>query len=173
MTIKDNKTILMVGIFITLVIIALSLLISGNKKEEIDYNELSQEELDTIINEEIENMEIKELANMEERDRMEWYVSKFVKSIEDSRYDEAYDVLNEEFKTKYFKTLEDFEEYSKKHFPKMMSLEHTNIERIGNQYVLWVNLYNYLKGKDSSIEMNFVIRESELNKYEISFSVQE
>ena len=164
MTIKDNKTILMVGIFITLVIIALSLLISGNKKEEIDYNELSQEELDTIIN---------ELANMEERDRMEWYVSKFVKSIEDSRYDEAYDVLNEEFKTKYFKTLEDFEEYSKKHFPKMMSLEHTNIERIGNQYVLWVNLYNSLKGKDSSIEMNFVIRESELNKYEISFSVQE
>ncbi len=173
MTVKDNKTILIVGILCTLIIITIALLVSGNKKDEIDYDELSEEELDAIINEEIDDMEIKELASMEERDRMEWYVSKFVKNVEAGAYDDAYDVLNEEFKTRYFKTLDEFEEYSKKNFPKMMSLEHTNIERIGNQYVLWTTLYNSLKGKDSAIEMKFVVRESELNKYELSFSVQE
>ncbi|MCR5185708.1 MAG: hypothetical protein K6D97_01135 [Clostridia bacterium] len=173
MTVKDNKTILMLGILATLFIIAIALIISGNRKEEVNYSELSEEELDAVINEEIEDMEVKELANMEERERMEWYVSKFVKRIENGEYADAYDVLNEEFKTRYFKTLDDFEEYSKKNFPKMMSLEHTNIERIGNQYVLWVNLSNSLRGKASATEMKFVIREHELNKYELSFSVQE
>ena len=105
MTVKDNKTILIAGILCTLIIITIALLVSGNKKSEIDFDELSDEELDAIINEEIDDMEIKELASMEERDRMEWYVSKFIKNVEAGAYDDAYDVLNEEFKTRYFKTI--------------------------------------------------------------------
>ena len=173
MTVKDNKTGIMLGIFVVLFVIAIALIISGNMKEKVDYDELSEEELEAVINEEIENMEVNELAGMEERDRMEKYVSTFVKHVENEEYDEAYDVLNEGFKTKYFNTLDKFEIYARDTFPRMLSLEHKNIERIGDTYVLWVTLYDSLKGKDSGIDMNFVVKESELNKYELSFSVQE
>ena len=56
-------------------------------------------------------------------------------------------------------------------FPKMISLEHTNIERNGDVYVLWVTLNDPLASKDSGVEMNFVIQENALNDFVISFTV--
>ena len=173
MTVKDNKTGIILGIFVILVIITITLIISGNRKDKGNYDDLSEEEFDAAIDAEIEDMEVKELIGLNERERMERYVSSFIKDIDNGELDEAYETLNEDFKTKYFKTLSDFEEYANKYFPSMLSIEHKNIERIGDTYVLWVTLYDSLKGKDSGIDMNFVIKESALNKFELSFSVQE
>ncbi len=53
----------------------------------------------------------------------------------------------------------------------MISLEHTNIERNGDVYVLWVTLNDPLASKDSGVEMNFVIQENALNDFVISFTV--
>ncbi len=173
MTIRDNKTMIMLGIFVTLIIIAIALVISGSRKPERYTDNMTEEEIAAAVNEEIEEMEVNELSSLGERDRMEKYVSNFVKDVENGNYESAYSMLNEEFKTKYFGTLDEFEQYAKAHFPKMMALDHTNFERIGDTYVMWVTLYNSLKGKDSGVEMKFVVKESALNKYELSFSVQE
>ncbi len=173
MTVRDNKTMIMLCIFVILVVVAIALIISGSRKPERYNDNMTEEEITAAVNEEIEEMEVNELSSLGERDRMEKYVSKFVKDIESGDYESAYAMLNEDFKTNYFKTLDSFEQYSKAHFPKMMSLDHTNFERIGDTYVLWVTLYNSLKGKETGVEMKFVVKESALNKYELSFSVQE
>ena len=54
----------------------------------------------------------------------------------------------------------------------MFSVEHTNIERNGDTYILWVNIADSLNGKNTKTEYNFVIRENELNDFELSFSVK-
>ena len=53
-----------------------------------------------------------------------------------------------------------------------MSLEHTNLERNGEIYVAWVTVYDLMKSKSEGIELNFVIKENELNDFELSFSAE-
>ena len=166
---QDNKFIIL-GL-IVVVLLGLYAISTIPEKEVIDYDELSEDELKAVVEENIDEIEKNELVGMGERDRMEFYVSKFVSAVENKSYEEAYEMLYDEFKTNYFPTLASFEEYAKTKFPSMMSLEHTNFERNGDVYVLWVTLTNPLGSKDSGREMNFIVKENALNDFVMSFSV--
>lgn len=166
---QDNKFI----IFGLIIVVLLGIVAIGTipEKEVIDYEKISEDELKTVVGENIDKMEVNELAALGERDRMEFYVSKFVSAIESKSYEEAYAMLYDEFKDRYFPTLASFEEYAKTKLPSMFSLEHTNFERNGDVYVLWVTLTNPLGSKDSGKEMNFIVKENALNDFVMSFSV--
>lgn len=165
---QDNKLILIgLGIILILFMIVLGL---EWKERELDYSELSEDEVNLAIEQEIEDIQTKQLSELEEDDRIEQYASRFMEKIDNEEYEVAYEMLYEDFKTNYFPTLESFEKYAKEKFPKLMSLEHTNIERNGNIYVLWVTVYDLMKSKENGMEINFVIRENELNDFELSFS---
>lgn len=166
---KDNK-IVIVGLIIV-VILGLIAFFTTRDEDSIDYSNMTNEEIAVVVEEEVNNMVKNDLGEMGERDRMEYYVSSFMKAIENEEYQKAYDMLYDEFKQNYFKTLADFENYVKTKFPSMSSMEYTNIERNGTVYVLWVTISNPLSGKDSSREMNFVIQENDLNDFDLSFSV--
>lgn len=166
---KDNK-IVIVGLIIV-VILGLIAFFTTQDEDSIDYSNMTNEEIAVVVEEEVNNMVKNDLGEMGERDRMEYYVSSFMKAIENEEYQKAYDMLYDEFKQNYFKTLADFENYVKTKFPSMSSMEYTNIERNGTVYVLWVTISNPLSGKDSSREMNFVIQENDLNDFDLSFSV--
>lgn len=166
---QDNKFIIL-GLIIV-VLLGIYAISTIPEKKVIDYDQISQDELNAVIGENIDTMEINELANMGERDRMEFYVSKFISAIESKSYEEAYGMLYDEFKNNYFPTYAKFEEYAKTKFPSMFSLEHTNFERNGDVYVLWVTLTNPLGSKDSGKEMNFIVKENALNDFVMSFSV--
>lgn len=166
---QDNKLIVFgVVVVITLGIFAIA---TRPKEEVINYDELSEDEIGTVIGENIEQIEKNELSTLGERDRMEFYVSKFIEAVENKSYEEAYNMLYDDFKENYFPTLASFEEYAKTKFPSMFSIEHTNFERNGEIYVLFVTLSNPLGSKDSGIEMNFVVKENALNDFVMSFTV--
>ena len=165
---SDNKWIFL-GLLIVGVL-AIVAFITG-REETIDYNTLSEDEISSVIQENVNEIEKNKLVDMTERDRIEFYVSKFITEVENQNYEEAYEMLYEEFKTNYFPTLASFEEYAKTKLPSMFALDHTNFEKNGDVYVLWVTMYNPLGSKDSSIEMNFVVKEIELNNFTMSFSV--
>lgn len=165
---KDNKLILL-GVLIVGVLGVVAFVTS--REEKIDYSSLNEEEIKTVIQENVDEIEKNKLIDMTERDRIEFYVSKFITEVENKNYETAYEMLYEEFKTNYFPTLASFEEYVKTKLPTMFALEHTNFEKNGDVYVLWVTMYNPLGSKDSSIEMNFVVKEIELNNFTMSFSV--
>lgn len=170
MTVKDKKMPVVVTIFIILIIIAIIVSI-GTRKKKKSYDNMTAEEIAADIEAEINEMEIAKLSNLKERDRMERYVKKFIDYIEDKNYENAYDLLYDDFKEKYFPRFEDFTKYCDTSFPKMMNINHTNIERAGDNYVLWVTMSDMLKGKDSSKEMNFVIKENAIADFKLSFSV--
>ncbi len=167
---KDNKLIIF-GIIVVIILAIIAFIVS-KPKNKIDYDKMTDEEISVAIQEDLENKEKEELSKMGERDRMEYYVSEFVDEIENENYEEAYSMLYDDFKKNYFPTLDQFEEYAKTKFPRMFALEHTNIERNGNTYVLWVTLGDLLGSKDSAVEMNFVIQENDLNDFVMSFTVK-
>lgn len=170
MKIKDSNKhaiIIIVGILIVILLVYLDL--RGEKPT--DYSNLTQEEISAEVEKEINEMEFNKVATLNERDRIEFYVAKFVDAIEAKEYEKAYEMLYDDFKSNYFPTLGSFEEYADSKFSKVLSLEHTNIERNGEYYILWITISDPLSGKSSSKDMNFVVRENGLNDFDISFSV--
>lgn len=166
---QDNKLI----IFGIVVVVVLGIIAIGTipKTEIINYDELTQEEFQEVVKENVNDIEISRLKDMGERDRMEYYASKFVSSIGNKSYEYAYSLLYDEYKDRYFPTLEKFEEYVKTRLPSRLSVEYTNIERNGEIYVLWVTLKNPVGTDKTEVEMNFIIKENALNDFVMSFSV--
>lgn len=172
MRMKKNNKLIIFGVIIVVILAIIAYnTIASNKSKGIDYDEMTEEEVAIAVQEKVDNIKKKDLSGLGERDRMEYYVSSFVEAVENEEYEEAYDMLYDDFKSNYFPTLASFEEYAKSKFPSMVSLEHTNIERNGDVYVLWVTMYNPLGSKDAGIEMNFVVQENDLNDFQMSFTV--
>lgn len=158
-------------IILLVIIFILAFLITknGSNTEEIEEERIITEE---EVKEIQDNVRKESLADDGERDRMEYYFSEFIDAIEAGKYDEAYEMLYDDFKKNYFPALSDFEEYAKKTFPEFVSIEHTNFERNGTIYVMWIKMSDALNGtKDSAVELNVVIQEYDLNDFKLSFSV--
>ena len=161
-----RKQVIMICIVFILAIFNIILIYKHNiiKEDSLQIEEETQK----IRNEKIVN----KLADMNERERMEYYIATFVNYIESKEYEKAYELLYDEFRQRYFPTLEDFTKYAEETFPTMMNIEHDNIERNGEVYVLWIYVSDILNGeKDDKKAMNVVIKENNLNDFVLSFSV--
>ena len=65
-----------------------------------------------------------------------------------------------------------FEKYARKTFPTMMNIQHENIERNGDVYVLWIYISDLVNGgPNNKKKMNFVIKENDFDDFVMSFSV--
>ena len=159
-----------IGIVAFLILLAILLQTSAKKKNtEFENEEPTPEELQSMEQASIDST----LQDMEERDRMEYYFGMFLHYIEDEEYEKAYDLLYPEFKENYFPTLDKFTEYVQNTFSDMMDIEHENIERNGDVYVLWINIADALNGKPGEKkQMNVVIKENDYNDFVMSFSVK-
>lgn len=166
---QNKKYMLIVTIIIILLIIITVILNQDNKK--VDYSKMTEEERAVIIEEQINQIEKNELGKLGERDRIERYIASFVECIENKKYEDAYEMLYDDFKKNYFPNYVSFEEYAKQKFPFMISMDYTNIERNGNVYIVWVTMSDAIGDKDSAIEMNFVVQENDLNDFDLSFQV--
>lgn len=139
---------------------------TSTSSEETTYEEISQ---------------LDEIKQLSESGRMKRYIGNFFNSIEDGDYQTAYNVLNEDFKKRYFSNLNEFTTYAKKNFgSSMVGISYDNIERLGNNktgnmYVLLLTISNIFQGKldeDEKLPQTyFVIVEKDYNNYEMSFSV--
>lgn len=124
-----------------------------------------------------------EVKDLTENARIKRYIGYFLEDIENGDYQSAYNVLNEDFKSTYFPTLENFTTYAKKYFDSpLLSMTYDNIERLGNEktgnmYVVWTTISNMfmrkLKDGEKIAQTNFVIIEKNYNDYEMSFSVND
>ena len=125
--------------------------------------------------------QLDEIKQLSESDRMKRYIGNFFNNIEDGDYQSAYNVLNEDFKKRYFSNLDEFTAYAKKNFgSSMVGISYDNIERLGNNktgnmYVLLLTISNIFQKKlneDEKLPQTyFVIVEKDYDNYEMSFSV--
>ena len=178
---KNNSDNLEMFIFCTVIVviilIIIAVVVAFNRRTPVEHDENFS--LENYINVETENIvkakeeeDLSKLKQMTERNRIEHYSSKFFGYIEKEEYDEAYSLLNNDFKQNYFPTLAKFSEYCKSKFTKMMDMRYTNFERNGEIYVIWLTVTDAINGgKNSGEEINVVVKEHDYNDFELSFSV--
>ena len=121
--------------------------------------------------EELAKEELEKLQKMTERDRMEYYFSKFIKYIKNEKYTEAYNLLYPEFREKYFKTQEEFRDYAKKTYPRSTGFSYNDIERQGSIYVLVITVIDTNKKIGEEKSQRIVIQENDFNDFVLSFQV--
>lgn len=179
----DKKDIILIITIIILIIINLTIYLKKVliPKQE---NKLSTNQFSTVVSESTQEQNnqtvevpktneeiIKKLSTLGERDRMEYYCGVYFKHIEKKEYDEAYKLLYSEFKEKYFPTIEEYEEYIEKTYPKNWALEYDDITRQGSIYVLRLKILDILGSKDDEKIQRIVVKENNYNDFVISFQV--
>lgn len=138
----------------------------GNMHNEKTENEI-YEEVTQNTNELIQ----KKLSNMDENSRMQTYFGEFIEEIENANYRDAYNMLNEEYKNKYFPNQSDFENYIKSTYPRgSLAVKYNNFDRKGDIYTLQVTIFSITNTNANKINQTIVIKENGKNDFKISFS---
>ena len=170
---QNNPNLVLIMVIIIALLVGISVLIKMNnnkngetQKADKDVS-ISQEKIAEYKSDE----ELEKIKSMNERTRIEYYISNYMKLLEEQNYDKAYSLLNKTYKNNYFKTQKEFEEYCEKNFPIMMNITYDNFERNGEIYVIWITVTDAIRGsKEAGKEINFVVKENTFNDYELSFS---
>ena len=121
--------------------------------------------------------------NVKEETKVEMNINKFILMINNQDYETAYNLLDENFKNNYFKTLDDFINYVKIYAYKYNTLEKTSFDVNGNTYICRVELTDatngqYIdetKGTGGSgyvIEWIFYIKLGKNGEFRVSFDVK-
>ena len=165
--IKEKKMIIiLVIIFIFLLIITLILSKVQKKDDKIEeYKQIVAERIETE-----KQLVVEDLSKKTEQERMEFYCAQFFKYVSNRDFESAYDLLYDEYKDNYFPTIESFKKYMIEYFPSTMSITYENMERLGNLYVLWINVKDVYNPSGNNFDMNVVIKEDAYNDIEMSFS---
>ena len=173
---KEEKVNLIL-VFVILVIMSINIIIlinslSSTKKTSTVNN--------TIISKD-ETSQVEDKKTISEQSRIQKYWLDFIKHIDNEEFSKAYEVLNSEYKKKYFPTINEFEKYARERIGTgELTINFTNIERLGNEktgniYILWANICDITKRNIKTNEeeyMNIVILEHDDNNYELSFSIE-
>lgn len=171
------KRITILGICVSILVILLLVLVlisntSKNKKLENDAVLIkTTSSVDKKVNKAMDEAVKEKLSKLSEQKRVEYYATDFIKAIEARNISKAYSVLNLDFKTNYFNTKKSFEDYVDEYFPKEMSTKYENMERLGDIYVLVVDIKDILSKDPNDFECYIVVKENDYNDYELSFSV--
>lgn len=114
---------------------------------------------------------IRQLSTQGEWDRMDYYYGVYFKHLEKKEYEEAYNLLYDQFKKNYFPTLDEYISYIEKTYPAECAWVDEDISRQGNIYVLKMKIIDTLGSRDDEKEQRVVIRENNYNDFELSFQV--
>lgn len=172
---KKIKIILLIILALILLAINIMVYISNNDKSKIKEND---NQVNTIIEhniateEETENSRKEMLNEYSEATRMKTYVGQYLSYIDSEKYEDAYNLLYQNFKNTYFKTFVDFENYAKEKYPSEIMAEYTNMNKEGNIYILSVKIQDPTNKEYKTLEQNIVIQENDLNDFVLSFNVE-
>ena len=176
----DKKNLVFIVLLLLILIIIFSLLIvtiadkfknndKSSKKEVISIQ--TTDEQKNEINEEVKKTRKEILDESTEQKRIEQYATEFIRFLEGRHISSAYSKLNEDFKKNYFNNQEAFKEYIDNYFPKETSTKYKNLERLGDIYILEVDIKDILSKNPNNFSFYIVIKENDYDDYEISFSV--
>ena len=177
---KDNNTIkYIIFSMIILILIGLNLAVFINhnapKKRVVDESngfDLKNNVREVADENTVEKSMQNNISQMGERNRCQTYIGEFLSWIEEGNYDKAYNVLNSDFRTNYFPSVDDFKAYVLSHFPKNSSLVYEDITRQAPYYIVTVTMNDDMDSSFTALKQRFVVKENGNNNFEISFQVQ-
>lgn len=185
---ENSKKTIRILIIIILVLVNVVVLVNNLIKEEktkVSKNANSNENENVIYNATEENatniaasnstttpsISNSKIESMSESSRIKTYFGEFLNYIENKNYSKAYSMLNADYRTNYFPTLEEFEAYVKENFPSgTLVVDYNSFSRKGEIYVINVSIYSLSGSKDNAVTKDVVIRENGTNDFTLSFS---
>ena len=168
---KKKLIIVILGIIIVIILIIAFILIWFKQNSATTSNNGEATIVTNDIEEASNQAELEALYNMSEQERITYYCAEFFKLVDRRNYEDAYELLYSGYKENYFPTQASFTEYMEDYFPDDFSLSYTNFERLGDIYVLWIDVKDTLNGsRGHNFSMNVVIQENDFNDYVLSFS---
>jgi len=172
----DNKTKNALLWMIIILLVLLNILAVSNqikKIKELGQTNEVEEAANVIENTTAETEAEQRIKSKSENERVRIYVARFLEKITDEDYKGAYDLLNEEFKSTNFSTIDGFIEFVKKAYPSEdVICSYANFEIIGTSvYVITVTIKTMSQEDYQPIVQTFVVRENAYNDYKISFQL--
>ncbi len=161
-----------------LILIVLNLLVYINAHTQNENTNTTENVINTIVEHNIATEEETEQSRKEmlnsypEATRMKVYVGQYISAIDSKDYETAYNLLYENFRNTYFKTLEDFQNYAEQKYPDEIVVEYLNMEREGTMYIVTISITDPLNRDTPAIQQNIVIQENDLNDFVLSFNVE-
>ena len=161
-----------------LILIVLNLLVYINAHTQNENTNTTQNVINTIVEHNIATEEETEQSRKEmlnsypEATRMKAYVGQYISAIDSKDYETAYNLLYENFRNTYFKTLEEFQNYAEQKYPDEIVVEYLNMEREGTMYIVTISITDPLNRDTPAIQQNIVIQENDLNDSVLSFNVE-
>lgn len=177
----NRKLKITLKLLVVLILIFLNLIImrsnlanknSTNNKNatKTNENETSNNITKTNSTKSVNSVVENKISKMNESSRAQTYFGEFIEKIAYENYTAAYNMLNDEYKNKYFPNQSDFENYIKTSFPQgNLAIEYNRFDKKGEIYVLDVNIYS-INDTSNKLNKTAVIRENGLNDFKISFS---
>lgn len=157
-----------VKLFIVSLIILFLILIIAKKifqktpEQEVVYSEVEQSMHEDTL---------KRIAGKGEHRRVKEYFKNFLTNIENKNYSIEYSKLYDKYRANFFETQEDFVNYVEDFIPKSNAVNYKNFEILGDLYVLTVDILDLSNKENSLLNMRFVYKEEDLDRYVYSFSV--
>lgn len=169
---KNNKIILILIVILIIIAIIISIIVNAIKKETPNTNNTTpSNEVHVKTEDEKMKEEIEELKKMSEKERITFYITKYISYIEKNEYDLAYNLLYDEFKNNYFPTIEDFKAYVKNKYPNMMSINAHDIQREGKYYIMSVTFADIINNEKNFLQ-KFVVKEDNYDDFVLSFQAE-
>lgn len=166
---RNIKILIIVSIILIVLLVVLITAIKKNNTTATTPEQLAK--LEAKHQEEIKEQVKKDLYDKPEQERMEYYCASFFKLVDNKSYEKAYELLYDDYKENFFPTLNNFKRYLEENFPSDFALSYLNMERLGDIYVLNVNVKDTVNGVHGhNFDMYVVIKENALNDFVISFS---
>lgn len=170
---KEQKKWMFILIILILILLNVAIFINEIKliKGEEDTTEVNNEAVVEEPKNEKAYLE-KRIEKQEENVRVQYYIAGFLNLIENQNYEEAYKLLNEDFKNNNFETLEKFKEFCKIYPNKDTVCKYTDFDRIGASVYVMTTIINQLNATNyQPVKQIFVVRENDYNDYKISLQM--
>jgi len=104
-----------------------------------------------------------------EQQKVALNIDKFISAINDKDYKYAYNCLADSFKSNYFKTQEDFENYAKETFYSESSVAYNEFDIEGDLFTYAVTITD--KDTGNQMKKTFIMQLGEGTKFQLSFDV--
>lgn len=164
MNVMKNKNKLLIIIFILIVIVVILMLVLKNKKQSNIVAEPEEQiEVPNALNPD-------ELTTMGEKERVKFYFTEYINNITDNKLEDAYNMLYDEFKNTYFKSLADYKAYIDTKYPDILLVNYDEIQREGYYYIITADIIDGMT--DEKFTQKFVLREYDFNNFVISFQAE-
>lgn len=162
-------------ILVILILILLNVAVFINEIKLIRGEEKTAENSNQITENEVNETRVeyeKHVKDQEENIRIQHYVAEFLGMLENQKYQQAYDLLNDDFKNGNMQTLDKFIEFCKIYPSKNTTCAYSNFDRIGSSlYVITVTINQLTETTYKPIKQTFVVRENDYNNYTISLQM--